>query len=126
MTLMKNLPRYLFIAAALLALAASLLILLTPTQVHSITNGVETTTRISLYEAQGWWGVVVLIIFADLYFAPLFFHLRGKLAWSLVTGIGALLLTVLAGFSIGPAYLPAAGALLMALILTGARRLTSA
>lgn len=120
---MKTLPRTLLILAALLALGASLYIfifgggtLVTETAVlGEDQTPLQTIERISWFRAQGWWGIIILVIFADLYFAPLFFYLRGRTGIAALFGVAAITLSLLAGFSIGLAYFPAAGALLLAL-----------
>jgi hypothetical protein len=67
----------------------------------------ELSRQPSWYEAQGAWGVIVLIIFALLYSSIAILALRNRLiALSIAISL-ALLLTYLAGFTIGGFYIPA-------------------
>ncbi|MCI0772731.1 MAG: hypothetical protein J4N74_04840, partial [Chloroflexi bacterium] len=59
------------------------------------------------YEVQGVWGVVVLLIFALLYSSTAYLALRNRLVALAIASASALMLTILAGFSIGPLYIPA-------------------
>ncbi len=109
--------------AAAWAVGASLYIFFSPISGRGVrTSGivgapnavVETfTTEQSWYEAQGLWGVFVLAIFAGLYL------LAVRLAWrshyiALATlSVVAVALSIIAGFSIGGIYLPAALGLFM-------------
>ena len=122
--------------AAAWAVGASLYIFFSPISGRGVrTSGivgapnavVETfTTEQSWYEAQGLWGVVVLVIFAG------FYLLAVRLAWrshyiALATlSVVAVALSIIAGFSIGGIYLPAALGLFMGtLMLLSSRWLRS-
>ena len=121
--------------AASWAIGASLYIFFAPITVVSTpsklfrdsTVVVETFTReLSWFEAQGLWGVFVLLMFAGLYL------LAARLAWrSQYTGLTilsliAIAVSIIAGFSIGGIYLPAAlGLLAGALILLSSKLLRS-
>ncbi len=122
--------------AAAWAVGASLYIFFSPISGRGVrTSGivgapnavVETfTTEQSWYEAQGLWGVFVLAIFAGLYL------LAVRLAWrshyiALATlSVVAVALSIIAGFSIGGIYLPAALGLFMGtLMLLSSRWLSS-
>ncbi len=122
--------------AAAWAVGASLYIFFSPISGRGVrTSGivgapnavVETfTTEQSWYEAQGLWGVFVLAIFAGLYL------LAVRLAWrshyiALATlSVVAVALSIIAGFSIGGIYLPAALGLFMGtLMLLSSRWLRS-
>ncbi|MCI0891813.1 MAG: hypothetical protein J4N65_04530, partial [Chloroflexi bacterium] len=59
------------------------------------------------YEVQGVWGVVVLLIFALLYSSTAYLASRNRLVALAIASASALMLTILAGFSIGPLYIPA-------------------
>jgi hypothetical protein len=78
----------------------------------------------SFFSVNGAWGIMILGIFAIAYSSGIFFFRRCRTGWTLVTGLFAILLTFLAGFSIGPVYLPAALATLLALILMGAKNIS--
>lgn len=111
-------PALLFAAAALLAVLASLLILFTgsATQV-SVTNGVETVTQLSWLEAQGWWGLAILLIFSAFYSAPAFAFARGRRGLAVLFAAASVILTILASLSIGSFYYPAAVAVVLALLV---------
>ena len=108
--------------SAVFAIIVGLYVLLAPVYVQSSTastiSGVPTTVeehtfQQSLFQTQGIWGVFVLVIFAGLYCLGVYlayvetFTLLGLLSF------GLLLLSYLAGFSIGFLYLPAAISLLI-------------
>jgi hypothetical protein len=73
--------------------------------------------QISWFQSQGWWGIAILLIFMALYTAPLYFYRRGRTALYFLFTFAAIALSLLAGFSIGPAYLPASAILIVALLL---------
>ncbi|MQC25894.1 MAG: hypothetical protein DWG76_00375 [Chloroflexi bacterium] len=125
---LRDWPRVLFILAAVLALAASALILFSTSEgsetvIDPELGNYEVPYRVSWYESQGWWGVVVVLAYAALYYAPLHFYRRERPGAAAVFGAVTLALTVLAGFSIGLVYFPAALALLLGLVVMGVRRL---
>lgn len=88
---------------------------------------VETfTTEQSWYEAQGLWGVFVLAIFAGLYLLAVRLAWRSHYIALAVLSVVAVALSVIAGFSIGGIYLPAALGLFMGtLMLLSSRWLRS-
>ncbi|MCW5878140.1 MAG: hypothetical protein KIS80_04660 [Anaerolineales bacterium] len=112
-------PRFPLLAASLLALAAGLFILLTPsgTAVTMDALGNSSTTSTTWLETQGGWGALILVIFLLLYSAPLVFYLQEKPGWALAACLPPFLLTLLAGFSIGLFYLPAQMALFLAAVV---------
>ncbi|HRN50678.1 MAG TPA: hypothetical protein PLC52_07130 [Anaerolineales bacterium] len=114
----QRVPALLFAAAAVLAALASLLILFTgsATQV-SVTNGVETVTQLSWLEAQGWWGLAILLIFSALYAMPAFAFARGRRGLAVLFAAAGVILTILASLSIGSFYYPAAVAVVLALLV---------
>ena len=116
--------RLFFTFAAFWGLGAGIAIFFIPmgtsvTSTITSNGGSETTTAtpISFFEMQGWWGVWILIAFAALYYGPLHFYRRDSQGMAVLFAVSAILLTILAGFSIGPFYLPAALALLAGLVL---------
>ena len=122
--------------AASWATGASLYIFFSPMTAQVVTarivNGnprhiVETFTREqSWYEAQGLWGVCVLAIFAGLYLLAVRLAWRGRYAALATLSAIAITLSILAGFSIGGAYVPAAlGLLVGTLLLLSSRLLRS-
>lgn len=142
---MGKVIRFLLIAAAVLALVASLLILTSksyqvtitasaavavesdsahaePTVTESPESVEETVSRVTWYESQGWWGVAVLAIFAALFYGPYHFYSRGRAGLAAIFSLVDVGLTYASGFSIGLFYLPAAALLLLALILMGVER----
>jgi hypothetical protein len=66
------------------------------------------TRQQSWYEAQGLWGVLVLVIFSGFYLLALRVAWRGSYKALMVMGIAAVMLSIVTGFSIGAAYLPSA------------------
>jgi len=96
--------------AAVWAVGASLYVFFSPVMTSRGSS--------SWYEAQGLWGVLVLAIFCGLYI------LAVRLAWSakyralVILSVLAIGLSIVTGFSIGAAYLPAAlGLFVGALVL---------
>ena len=103
--------------AAIWAVGASIYIFSLPTPVNGVFDVifrdsgavVEAFTREqSWYEAQGLWGTLWLVLFSGLYL------LAVRVAWSgnhkalAIMSATAIALSVVTGFSIGSAYLPAA------------------
>ncbi|MCI0828331.1 MAG: hypothetical protein J4N82_11370 [Chloroflexi bacterium] len=116
MQTIDRLYRIPFLLAALLAIGASIYFLLSPTTIQEVVattsaNGSQTIEELSRqaswYEVQGVWGVVVLLIFALLYSSTAYLALRNRLVALAIASASALMLTILAGFSIGPLYIPA-------------------
>ncbi|MCH8877534.1 MAG: hypothetical protein IIA89_12035 [Chloroflexi bacterium] len=116
MQTIDRLYRIPFLLVALLAIGASIYFLLSPTTIQEVVattsaNGSQTIEELSRqaswYEVQGVWGVVVLLIFALLYSSTAYLALRNRLVALAIASASALMLTVLAGFSIGPLYIPA-------------------
>ncbi len=77
--------------------------------------------QVSFYSVQGMWGITILLVFALLYGVSAWLYVRDRQGAALVTGSAALVLTYLAGFSVGPAYLPAALATLAAVVIIALR-----
>ncbi|MCH8340376.1 MAG: hypothetical protein IIA51_02305 [Chloroflexi bacterium] len=116
MQTIDRLYRIPFLLAALVAIGASIYFLLSPTIIHEIVattsaDGSQTVAELSRqaswYEVQGVWGVVVLLIFALLYSSTAYLASRNRLVALAIASASALMLTILAGFSIGPLYIPA-------------------
>ncbi len=122
--------------AAAWAMGASLYIFFSPVSGRGVrTTGIVGapnavveifTTEQSWYEAQGLWGIVVLVIFA------LFYLLAVRLAWRshytalAILSVVAIALSIITGFSIGGAYLPAAlGLFIGSVMFLSSRWLTS-
>lgn len=112
--ILSRMPSFLFTFAAASGLLASVLVLLTGggTQV-SVTNGVQTTQNLSWFQSQGWWGIVILVIFSAAYIGPWYFHRRGHRGLAALLIAAAIVLTLLASFSIGMFYWLAALAALL-------------
>jgi ABC-type long-subunit fatty acid transport system fused permease/ATPase subunit len=115
---MARMPRILFIIAAVWSVIAGVIIFFFSGG-GSVTSetGTQTVQHLNWYESQGWWGVAILFIFAALYYGPLHFYKRGQRGMATLFGLVTIVLTVLAGFSIGFLYLPGAAAVLFALVL---------
>ena len=125
---MARLPKYLFGLAAIWSVIAGFIIFFafSATSVTTVAetpiggdprSAQRTISHLSWYEAQGWWGVAVLFIFAILFYGVLHFYLRGKLGWTVAFGVVAITYSVLALFSIGTVYWPGSLAVLLGLIL---------
>ncbi len=121
-----NIGRMLFLLASIWSVAVSAYILLTPLGVQGVTATVDGgsgvvesfTQQASWYQVQGLWGIAVLLIFAALYTSTAFFAWRRQFVPLGIVILAALTLTYLAGFSVGPYYLPAALAVLVGGIFT--------
>ncbi len=113
------------------AVGASLYILFSPVTISGVRGTVRRdlsevvevfTRQQSWYEAQGLWGVIVLVIFSGFYLLALRVAWRGKYGALVVMGVVAVALSIVTGFSIGAAYLPAAlGLFIGALVLLSSR-----
>lgn len=102
--------------AAAWAVGASLYIFISPVSMHGVTGVmtpdsgtvVETITREqSWYEAQGLWGTLWLVFFSGLFLAAMRLAWSGKHTGLTIISVMAVALSVVTGFSIGGAYLPA-------------------
>ena len=121
--LMITILRYaMLLAAAAWAVGVSLYILFSPVTISGVTGTLrhdsseflETFTKQqSWFEAQGLWGVLVLVIFSGFYLLALRVAWKGKYRALSVMGIVAIAMSVVTGFSIGGAYLPSAVGLLI-------------
>jgi hypothetical protein len=116
--------RIAFAFAALSSLGAGLWILLTPLSIQEIrvvspgespAEGEISTQQVSWYKAQGVWGVVILVVFAGLFVGGATFGIQKRLLPTAIFTVISLILTYLAGFSIGPFYLPAVVASILGL-----------
>jgi hypothetical protein len=112
----------LVLIAALWAIGASLYIFFAPLTIQEITATTvpgepqvaeEFTTVTSWYKVQGLWGSFLLVLFAGLYVLGVVLARRSRYGYLGILCAVALLLSYLAGLSIGLLYLPAA--LLMSL-----------
>ena len=113
------------------AVGASLYIFFSPVTISGVRGTVRRdlsevvevfTRQQSWYEAQGLWGVIVLVIFCGFYLLALRVAWRGKFKALSVMGVVAVALSIVTGFSIGAAYFPAAlGLLIGALVLFSSR-----
>ena len=84
------------------------------------------TTEQSWYEAQGLWGVVVLVIFAGFYLLAVRLAWRSRYIALAILSVVAIALSIITGFSVGGIYLPAALALFVGtLMFLASRWLTS-
>ena len=127
----------LFVAiASSWAIGASFYILLSPISGQGVTSRrnfgelgsvVEIfTTKQTWYEAQGLWGIFVLVIFTSIYLLAVQLAWRNSYLALTILSVIAIALSVVAGFSIGGLYFPAAaGLLIAALIFLSARLIGS-
>ena len=117
------------------AIGASLFIFFSPVTARGVTSRmfrdssivVETFTRQqSWYEAQGLWGVVVLVIFAGIYLLAVQLAWRSNYVALTILSVIAIALSIVGGFSIGGIYLPAAlGLFIGSLIFLSSKLLRS-
>lgn len=120
-----------FAMAAILAIAASFYILLTPVTITGlISEGTPGTPpavehvrqQVSWYEAQGAWGIDVLFIFALTFSSTWLFASRTRYGLLAVFSLAGVVLSLLASFSIGILYYPSALAVIIGwLLITFAR-----
>ena len=82
----------------------------TPGSIPSIQHGVR---QISWYEAQGWWGILILLVFALLFSSTWVFAARKLYGLLAISSFLSMVLTFLATFSIGPLYYPAVLAIII-------------
>ncbi len=123
--------KFIVAISALWAVGASLYIFFLPVTMSGVTGTlrrgsgevVEVFTRQqSWYEAQGLWGVFVLVIFSGFYLLAVRLAWRGKYGVLAILSVIAIGLSIVTGFSIGAAYLPAAlGLFVGALLLLSSR-----
>jgi hypothetical protein len=109
--------KFLVTIAAAWAVGASLYILFSPVTISGVTGTVRPgssevvdvfTRQQSWFEAQGLRGVLVLVLFSALYLLAIWIVWRGKYRALLILSVFAIALSIVTGFSIGAAYLPAA------------------
>ena len=125
-----------FAIAAILALVATIYTIVTPTTVSEVysevTNGelhpVEYVgqRQISWYEAQGAHGIAVLLLFLLLFAGTWAFAARSRYVLLAIFSLLAVILTLLASFSVGPLYYPAALAVIIGWVLLALRKWRSA
>jgi hypothetical protein len=123
--------KFIVAISALWAVGASLYIFFSPVTMSGVTGTlrrgsgevVEVFTRQqSWYEAQGLWGVFVLVIFSGFYLLAVRVAWRGKYGVLAILSVIAIGLSIVTGFSVGAAYLPAAlGLFVGALLLLSSR-----
>ena len=124
--LLTRIGKYAVAIAASWAVGVSLYILFSPVNVSGVTatlrrnadEVVEVFTRQqSWYEVQGLWGVMVLVIFCAFYLLAVRVAWQGNYKSLMVMGFVGVALSILSGFSIGAAYLPAALGLLFGAVV---------
>ncbi len=132
MKYINKLDLYLFAFAAIWSIGASVYLLLSPLTIHEITatstaNGSEAaeeiTRQVSWYAVQGIWGVIILVLFAVLFSTVAFLAFKRMYIALAAASILAVVLTFLAGLSIGPLYLPAVIAVVLGWIVLGIARI---
>jgi hypothetical protein len=121
--------------AAAWAVGASLYILTSPVSVHGVketllrdsSTVMEVFTREqSWYEAQGLWGIFGLVFFSGLYLLAVRVAWKGKHIALAILSVIAIALSIVTGFSIGGAYLPAALGLFIGALMFLSSRLVRA
>lgn len=112
--------------AAAWSLAASIYIFFAPVSRHGVTGRFSHDAGMvvehanmnqSWYEAQGLWGTSWLVLFSLLYLLAARTAWRGNYNALAAVTLAAGTLSIVAGFSIGSAYLPAALGLLIATLM---------
>ena len=116
-----------FVAISTLwAIGASFYILFAPISGQGVTlrrnsgeplSFVDTTTEQSWYEAQGLWGVFVLVIFAGLYLLAVRMAWKSNYVALAILSVIAVALSIITGFSVGGIYMPAALGLLLGTLM---------
>lgn len=128
----RNLERAPFVFSAGWSVGASLYLLLRPmTIVEEIAQAASTGAQsfeqverqVSWFQVQGAWGVFILLVFALMFSGIWVFATRARYGILAVLSIFAVALTLLAGFSIGPLYLPAVAGVMLGWVFLGAGRL---
>jgi hypothetical protein len=121
--------------AAIWAVGVSLYIFSSPVAVHGVTERmlrdsstvVKTSAQVqSWYEMQGLWGSLWLVLFSGLYLLAVRFAWSGKHVALAILSVTAVALSIVTGFSIGSAYLPAAFSLFIATLMFLSSRLLRA
>lgn len=116
----------LVLIAALWAIGVSIYIFFSPQVVQEITATnvpgepqvvEEITTVTTWYKVQGLWGSIALVLFAGIYVLGVVLARRSSFRVLAILCVVALLLSYLAGLSIGLLYLPAALALSLGALL---------
>ena len=130
-----NIGKLLVALAASWAIGASLYVFFSPISGQGVISRrlrdsstvVETfITEQSWYEAQGLWGVFVLVVFAAVYLLAVRLAWRSNFIALAILSLITVALSVITGFSIGGIYLPAALALFIgALIFLSSKLLRS-
>jgi hypothetical protein len=125
---MYNLPRNLLLLAAVFAIIASVQAFTFTTEVREWIldpeGAYEEIYQESFYQRDGPAGVSLLFIISLFYYAPYYFYRNQNLRLSAFFALLAITLTYLTEFTIGPNYLPAAGALILGYIVMGLFRLS--
>lgn len=107
-----------FVATAVVcALGASFFIFFLPVSGHGVrgvmfrdsgTVAEVFSRQQSWYEVQGLWGILILVLFSGLYLLAVRIAWRGNHIALATMSVTAVALSIITGFSIGAAYLPAA------------------
>lgn len=104
------------VIAAIWAVGVSLYIFHLPVSMHGISGVIfsnsgavveAVTKEQSWYETHGLWGLLWLVIFSGIYLVAIRIAWSGNYTGLLIVGVIATTLSVITGFSIGGAYLPA-------------------
>jgi hypothetical protein len=121
--------------AATWAVGASIYIFFSPVSGHGVSElmlrdsstVMETfTSERSWYEARGIWGILWLVLFSGLYLLAVRAAWLGKHLALAIMSLIAVALSIVTGFSIGAAYLPAALGLIIATPMFLSSRLSRA
>lgn len=117
--LLPKLPGLFFTFAMLWGILAGFIVFFGSgaTSVSQSNGGPEVVTHLNWYEAQGWWGIAILFIFATLYLAPWYFQRRGRIGMTVLFSAAAIGLTIISGFSVGGFYSLGALELVLGLLL---------
>ena len=127
--------RIIVVIAASWAIGVSLYIFFTPISIQAAPSRLYRDSTVVVdafaneqtwYEAQGLWGVLILVVFVALYLLAVRLAWRSQYTGLTILSLIAVVLSIIGGFSIGSIYLPAAlGLCTAALIFLSSKLLRS-
>jgi len=118
--------KFFVVIAATWAVGASLYIFFSPVSAHGVTGLMlrDSSTMVEVFtreqswdEAQGLWGILWLVFFSGLYLLAVRVAWKGNHIALAIMSVTAVALSIVTGFSIGGAFLPAALGLFIGMLL---------